>query len=159
MKKSLEQQAAGIIKNLLSHNIKLLYVNLGEPTIALPIESVVYVRKAPLQVSVKNAQGNFIFSVPMRECYHSIMVVDYLGHYLPAISIDGDTVSSNIILEVTLIYKIRVTNAVDIRPGHYMGNINLPIVSVDLPHIVLANGIDKTIDEAEPFNIYSFVLR
>ena len=157
MKKSLEQQAVNIVKNLLSLNIKLLYVHPGEPTIALPIESITHVRKAPLQISVKSVRGNFIFNVPIRECYHSIMVVDYLGHYLPAISIHEDTVSSNIsdIPGVTGIYKIKIINTLDIKPGHYIGNS--PIVNVNIPCIVLANGINKTIDETEPLNIYSFI--
>lgn len=165
MKKSLEQQAADIVKNLLSLNIKLLYVHPGEPTIALPIESITHVWKAPLQISVKSVRGNFIFSVPIRECYHSIMVVDYLGHYLPVISIHEDTVSSNIsdIPGVTGIYKIKIINTIDVKPGHYIGNINSPIVSVNIPCIVLANGINKTLDhssyEAELLNIYSFILK
>lgn len=162
MKKSLEQQAVDIVKNLLSFNIKLLYVHPGEPTIALPIESITHVRKAPLQISVKSVRGNFIFSVPIRECYHSIMVVDYLGHYLPVISIHEDMVSSNIsdIPGVTGTYKIKIINTIDIKPGHYIGNS--PIVSVNIPCIVLANGINKTIDPSSyetDFNIYSFILK
>lgn len=141
--KTLEQQAVTIIKALLERKINLVLSlpnsdNLYEK---LDIIDIRY-NKRPIFDShyevVTTSNTGSPYKVSLNTCYHRICVKDYLGYYLPVLTVNKDTVINNISDIMEDKYgQIYIQDIKFIARGHFLNSEfsmsnDIPILDIQL---------------------------
>lgn len=161
--KTLEQQAVSILKEYLKNNIPFYFYKEGVCEIPDKITGIgtkySYETKSNNPVLIF---GNIKkYTMPLAQCYNHLKVKDYLGTYVPIITVDKDNIIPNIEHVCSNIYKVNIHNEKYIHPGCFLlENGVIPVIGINENGIILNDGQCRSIEQLKElfpnFQIYTY---